>query len=389
MTRVVLTGIKKTTQTLADGARCEYHYIRGKKLPAFWRSDMGIALGSPAYLAAYEAAVGIEKAPPAGSGRGTLAGLIPAFMKSDLWNNKLSPRTRSDYRKGLADVEERWGTAPLQVVENSKFRNVVLDWIESNWSGKNADHRLTPFKRLLNWALNDRRVIAQNPLDGVPLYYEGSDRHKVIWHIGELNAFLAAAYPALARAVALMAETALRPGDLVRLTRNHVETTETGKRVIRITTNKSNRETTVLIPLTPRAAEIIDATPKDQLLILVTATGKPWDMEHLSKEVGDLLGEIGLRSGKDGRLGLRTKGVKKGDPQHLTLYDLRGTALTRLMRHGFTVAEAALHMGWMPSYAAKMLDIYLGQDPGIADAMIIKLQPTAEPAIPAAGPEAG
>ncbi|HMQ93537.1 MAG TPA: tyrosine-type recombinase/integrase [Amaricoccus sp.] len=388
MTRVVLKGIKKTRQKLADGTIREYHFIRGKKLPAFWHSDMGIALGSPEYLAAYEAALGIEKAALAGSGRGTLDGLVRDYMNSAQWK-KLSGRTQGDYSKGLIDVQARWGKTPYQVLESPKFRNAVLNWIEKNWIGKSADHRLTPFKRVLSWGVKNRQVLALNPLNGAPLYYEGSDRDEIIWHRGELEAFLAAAYPALSRAALLMAETALRPGDLVRLTRNHIETTETGQRVINLKTNKSRRKTRVIIPLTALAAEIIDSTSTDQLLILVTATGKPWDEEHLSKEVSAVLDGLGLRSGKGGRLGVKEKGVRKGQPEHLTLYDLRGTACTRLVRAGFGLDMLAAHMGWKPSYAAKMLDIYLAQDPRIADAMILKLQPPAEPAIPAAGPAAG
>lgn len=301
---------------------------------------------------------------------------------------ELAPRTRLDYAKGLVEVEAKWGKTPYEVLESPKFLDPVLTWIEANWKGKNADHRLTPFKRVLSWGHKERRVLAMNPLDRVKTYYESSDRSRIIWHIRELNAFLQAAYPALARAVALMAETAIRPGDLVRLTRSHVVTNESGTRCIRIATNKSRQETTILVPLTERAAEIIDATPNGQLLLLTTVTGKPWDERHLSKEVAATLDGLGLRNGTDGRLGLRKKGVRTGAAQHLTLYDLRGTALTRLMRQGFSIPEAALFMGWKPSYAHQMLNAYLAEDPGIADAMIFKLQPQAAAAIPSAGPVA-
>jgi integrase len=212
-------------------------------------------------------------------------------------------------------------------------------------------------------------------LEGVPLYYEGSDRHRVIWHAAEVAAFCESAGMELARAVQLMAQTGLRPGDLVRLTRNHVRVIENGERVISLATNKSRQATTVQIPVTEECAAILDATPADRLLILQSPRGEAWTEENLSHAVGKHLEAIGLRNGLGGRLGLKRKGARRGQPEHLTLYDLRGTALTRLMRHGFTVQEAATHMCWKPSYAAAMLDIYMAEDPEIATAMFVKLQP--------------
>ena len=45
----------------------------------------------------------------------------------------------------------------------------------------------------------------------------------------------------------------------------------------------------------------------------------------------------------------------------------------RLVRVGLTIGELALHMGWKPSYAARMLDHYLSLDTGQSDAPIGKL----------------
>lgn len=80
---------------------------------------------------------------------------------------------------------------------------------------------------------------------------------------------------------------------------------------------------------------------------------------------------IGIQNGWEGRLGSK----RKGQPEHLTLDDLRGTAPTRLMRLKLSIAEAALHMGWKPSYAARMLDLYTAHDPDLAQPMILELDP--------------
>ena len=108
-------------------------------------------------------------------------------------------------------------------------------------------------------------------------------------------------------------------------------------------------------------------------------------MQRLSKATATHLDSLGLRNGLDGRLGRKRKGASKGQPEHLTLYDLRGTALTRLIRHGLSLDEVALHMGWAPSHAAAMLDTYLALDPAQADAMIAKLHPATAGAIESAG----
>ena len=71
---------------------------------------------------------------------------------------------------------------------------------------------------------------------------------------------------------------------------------------------------------------------------------------------------------------MRLPGKGKKAPE-LTLYDLRGTAATRLVWAGRPLPDLALHMGWNPSYAARMLDIYAALNPGRSDAMIERLVP--------------
>jgi len=379
MTRVVLKDINKVKMTLADGRVVNVHYIRGQcGKPPFWRSDWGIALGSPEYLAAYEAAMGISPAvaPAVARNNGKLRGLILAFYASTAFTT-LATKTKRDYRRGLTDVDKKWGDAPKAALENPALRGAVRKWIEANWSGKEADHRLTPFKRVLSWSLEEGEINA-NPLAGLPLYYDNKGRADIIWLPDEIDECCATAYAELARAVRLERATGLRIGDLVRFSRNHVVTTPEGNRTIIMRTNKSRRKRVVQIPVTPEAAEIIDSTPKGQLLILKPPRAAAWTEDHLSKEVYDHLVAIGLRHGRDGRL--LHLDSRPDEEVGLHVHDLRGSACTALVRAGLSIDNLALHMGWKPSYAAKMLDIYMALDPAHSDEMRAQLE-KAPPAV--------
>ena len=116
--------------------------------------------------------------------------------------------------------------------------------------------------------------------------------------------------------------------------------------------------------MTPLAGQIIDATPSGQLLILKPANSDLWHEGYLSQEVADHLDAIGLRNGIDGRLGVYQTGRRAGRAIHLTLYDLRGSACTRLVRAGLDFGQLAPHMGRNPSYASRTLDFYLALDTG-------------------------
>jgi len=373
MTRVRLTGIKKAKARVADGMVRHYHYARatGK---CFWNSGRDVKVGSPAYLDAYEAAHNIQPGaarPPESAGGLVLRTILRDFYASKIWTEKLAAATKRQYGRGLKDVEARWGSAPKAAIENPAFRHSVLKWAEENWSGKEIDHRLSPLKRVLNWAVDQRRVLAVNPLARIPLYYEGSDRAEIIWLDDELDDFCTTAYRELARAVRLAAETALRPGDLVRLNRSHIRPTPEGGRAILMRTNKSGRSTTVQIPVTLAAAAIVDATPPDQFLILTPRSTAQWAVGYLSQGVADQRAKA-----QRGR-GERLRELEAVKDAELRLYDLRGTACTRLIRAGLSIADLALHMGWKPSYAAKMLDVYAAMNTGRSDAMLHRLQPAA------------
>jgi site-specific recombinase XerD len=101
-------------------------------------------------------------------------------------------------------------------------------------------------------------------------------------------------------------------------------------------------------------AELIDATPKGRVLILTNASGQPLT-EHRASE--------GVRQWRD----------KAGLSSDLRLYDARGTAATRLLNEGLTLAEIANWMGWSVRYAANVIEQYARVFPAESDAVLVKL----------------
>lgn len=99
---------------------------------------------------------------------------------------------------------------------------------------------------------------------------------------------------------------------------------------------------------------MIDATPPDRLLILTNAHGQALTPHRASE---------GVRQWRD----------KAKLSDDLRLYDARGTAATRLLNAGLSLAEIANHMGWSVRYAANVIEHYARVSPAETDAVLVKL----------------
>jgi len=339
MFKVRLTGINRVKARLADGTRVEYHSIRGAKDSRFWKSTDTIKIGSPEYLAAYQGA----KRPSTDGD--TFGKLIIDYLDSGEFR-KLAPRTKADYRRWIDHIRDRFASAPLAVFENPKVRQAALKW-RDQWNGKNAEYAWTVLRRIVSWAV-DRGKIGNHYLRGGGGLYK-SDRADIIWTEQEIVTIGQEAPSYISRALRAAAETGLRPGDLIRLSKNHILTTPNGRR-IQIRTNKKNRMAS--IPVTQKMAEIIDSAPG--LIILTNSRGLTWTEGALSKAVTRARRAANLR-------------------EELRLYDARGSAATRLLFAGATLSELAVYMGWSPKTAAEMIEKYAALDPAMADSVLVKL----------------
>ncbi|MCB1349293.1 MAG: tyrosine-type recombinase/integrase [Maritimibacter sp.] len=259
-------------------------------------------------------------------------------------------RSRRDLRKWGLRFAEHFKDAPAVIFEERGSRGEVNAW-RALWkhSPKQHDAAGTHATRILNWAVEEGKL-AEHHCHKLHRLYE-VDRSEIIWAQSDREAFDAIAPEWVRRILAVACETGLRPSDLTKLTAAHIEVTPKGRR-LRVRTNKRKR--LAHIPITPELAAVIDATPPGRMLILTNARGKPLTPHRASE---------GVRQWRD----------KAKLSKDLRLYDARGTAATRLLNAGLSLAEIANHMGWSVRYAANVIEFYARVSPDETDAVLVKL----------------
>lgn len=347
MTHVRLTGINRVRKQLADGSVIELHYAsRGKGAQCFWRSDSGIAKGSPEYIQA------LAEVTPRTAAKGLFRDITIAFLKSGDFA-ALAPRTRSDMNISInhakTGIDVEFGGAPRAVFDDPRIRSAVLAW-RDKIGGRVGDLRLRHLQRIVSWA-HDRGMLRHHHLQHVKAVYKTS-RAEIMWLPEEVAAFRAGAPDHIARILVAACETGLRPGDLLTLGPQHLHRTPRGQRLV-VWTRKRGRLAS--IPVTPEMASLIDATPQGQATYLVTHTGTPWSHE-------DQLGAA-VRKWRD-KLKIRSE---------LRLYDARGTAATRLLLAGADMKEIATHMGWSLKHASEVIERYVALSPEMSDSLAEKI----------------
>ncbi|MCZ4260966.1 tyrosine-type recombinase/integrase [Limimaricola sp. G21655-S1] len=265
-------------------------------------------------------------------------------------------RTRQDYRKWALRFAEAFKDDPAALFEEPESRAEVNEWRQA-WahSPKQFDYAGTVVTRILNWAWKDAGKIRLHHCAGFSKVYE-VDRSDIVWSPMHQDAVMAVAPEWVRRILVAACETGLRPGDLIRLGWQHIEETPRGRR-IQVRTNKRGRRAT--IPVTPAMAEVLDATPRDRMLILLSERGRPLTTHRASE---------GLRQWRD-KAGLTPAALGLD----LRLQDARGTAATRLLNAGLTLAEIASHMGWSIRHAAAVIESYARVSPDESDAILVKL----------------
>jgi len=151
--RINAKGLHWTTVTLADGSKKTYWYAwrGGPRLTGEYRS--------PEFIASYNAAIATKVAAP----EGRLLALTQAFQQSQDFL-ALRERTRADYIKQIAKIEQRFGDAPIKALADPRTRGIFLDWRDqlALKSKRQADYAWTVLARVLSWA-KDRGRISVNP----------------------------------------------------------------------------------------------------------------------------------------------------------------------------------------------------------------------------------
>lgn len=334
-------GVHRVKRPLASG-KVRWHFYAWRGGPAFWVDDIPNPASPDFYL---EYAKSVERPKP---DRYMIPQLVDDFLSSSAI--PAGARSQVDLRKWALRFAEHFKDAPAEIFEERGSRGEMNRW-RALWkhSPKQHDMAGTHAVRVLNWAV-DEGLLAVHHCHGLKRIYK-FDRSEIVWTPADRDAFNEVAPGWVSRILCAACETGLRPADLIKLTRAHVEQTPHGRR-LRVRTNKRNR--LAHIPITPELAEVIDKTPPGRLLILTNAHGdrlKP----HRASE--------GVRQWRD----------KAGLSSDLRLNDARGTAATRLLNAGLSLAEIANHMAWSVRYAAQVIEIYARVSPAETDAVLAKL----------------
>src|SRR5262245_31367790 len=292
MVKVNLRGIAKVT---AKGRTYYYAWRGGPRL----RGE----LGSPEFIASYNEAHENLRRPDTGRFRS----VVTLYRASDDYEKKLAASTKRNWAPWLDRIGFYFGDLRIaQFDRPEKIRPVIRRW-RNQWADtpRTADYALQVLSRVLSYAVDPLGKIAANPCDGIKHLYS-VDRSEIIWTESDIAEFKAVCSGELADAVDLAAHTGLRLGDLIRLSRSHV-----GQDAVTLTTGKSRRRRTVIIPLYDDLRAVLARIPKRATTILTSARQRPWTASGLSTAVQ------------------RAKEAANWEERDLHFHDLRGTAATK------------------------------------------------------------
>lgn len=110
------------------------------------------------------------------------------------------------------------------------------------------------------------------------------------------------------------------------------------------------------MPVTPALCALLDATPPDQLLLLVNSSGRPLSARAASDAIRRYRDKAGL--------GPNALGIA------LHLHDARGTAATRLLRAGARLNHIAAAFGVSLRTAHAWIERYAAASPDESDGLL-------------------
>jgi integrase len=334
--RVELKHVHTVRKVLADGSVATYHYA--------WRGGPRLKgePGTAEFLRSYEAARGEQRTPDASQ----LRSIIAKFKASTEFTHNIRERTRRDYVWHLSKIEQKFGTLPLEALNDPRVTHEFRKWHASMAnSPRQADYTWDVLMRLLSWARGEGLTTYRPPQRVTRLYR--SDRAEKIWTEADIVAFAAVAPSTLQIALILALETGQRQGDLLVLPWSGYD----GK-AIRLKQSKGLRR--VSVPVTGRLREVLDTAPRVSTMILTNSAGRPWTPHSFQDAF---------------RLAKHKAGIS-----HLHFHDLRGTAVTRLSEAGCTPQEIATITGHSLREIGAILDKYTARTAALATNAIEKLE---------------
>jgi integrase len=319
--RVSLRGINTIRKRLADGTVRTYYYHRssGERIKG--------QPGSPEFIASLSDIETRRKKVP----EGTFRAVIKAYEDSSEFE-RLSDRTKKDYRRYLRMIEEEFGEAALAVINDPRIRADLLEWRDNIAvrSARTADYAWSVLRRVIEWGVDRGKLTINRAVRGGRLY--SADRADKLWLPEHVKAFSAIASPELQLAMALAMYTGQRQGDLLCLSWSNYD-----GQFIRLRQSKTTKRVT--IKCGPVLNKILGAIKRrDATTILTSPSGRAWKADHFRHEWAEACKRAGITD--------------------LHFHDLRGTAVTLLSESGATPQEIASMTGWAYQSVETILERY-------------------------------
>ncbi|WP_426615703.1 tyrosine-type recombinase/integrase [Bradyrhizobium sp. McL0616] len=331
-----LKGINRVPKRQADGTVKIYLYHRAT----------GIRLDPDRLVETYAEA---EKRTRRKSEK-TLIDLIRLFDTSSTFA-ALSEESRKQYPWKLKRIEQQWGSVPEDTFNNADdadaFAADALAWHQDlgKTSRRSADNLMSALCRVLSFAKEQRRI-KHHPIPTFHRLYK-SDRADKTWSEELQQQFIKAARPAMATAMILVRNTAMRAGDV----RKFAWTRYDGQRV-QIRSSKTGKM--LWIPATRELKAHLDALPRTGALVMLTPSGKAYTKRYFNDHWREDSDAVAARD--------------------LNFHDNRGTAATLLAEAGATAPEIAEALTWTVDKAQRVIDAYLARRGVLAANAIQKLE---------------
>jgi len=321
MVKVKLKGIAKAT---AKGRTYYYAWRGGPRLHG--------EPGSPEFMACYHAAIENRRTPDVGLFRS----LVTLYKASEDYRS-LSSSTKKNWGPWLDRIAEYFGDLRIaQFDRPEKVRPFIRRW-RNKWADKprSADYGMQVLSRVLSFAVDPLGKIGGNPCEGIKQLYSGN-RSEIIWTEADISQLKRTCSVEIAQAVDLASHTGLRLGDLLRLSRSHIDDDS-----IVIATGKSKHSRQAIIPLYDALKHVLAAIPKRSTTILTNTRHRPWTLNGFGSSFNKAKINAGLAD------------------HNLHFHDLRGTAATRFYVAGLPQRVIAEIMGWEEEHIARIIRRYV------------------------------
>lgn len=299
-----------------------WYVRRGGKGTRGPRIRLREAFGTPEFMAAYQAVIAAQPAPVARGAKGppvgTLAWLIARYRETVHWRN-LSQATRRQRENIFLHAIESAGRQPIGRISQA----TIIAGRDRRAAKTPAQARnfLDAMRGLFRWA-QEAGHTASDPTAGVRNPKRKSGPGFRAWTEDDVMAY-ERRWPIGTRQrvwLDVLLYTGLRRGDAVRLGRQHVR-----GGVAVLTTEKSQGEVTVTLPILQVLAQTLAAGPCGDLSFIAGEHGHPLTKESFGTLFPKACNAAGVKGSAHG---------------------VRKNAATRAANKGATVAELEAIFGW-------------------------------------------